>query len=71
MKIRMNMDSCKNALGTVFLLATAFFVCSTFMSMRSVFADPVVQTPAVRNVRQNARVKRTPSNRTVARCRLL
>ena len=67
MKIRMNMDSCKNALGTVFLLATAFFVCSTFMSMRSVFADPVVQTPAVRNVRQNARVKRTPSNRTVAR----
>jgi hypothetical protein len=31
----------KNAAGTVFLLAAAFFVCSTFLSMRVVFADPV------------------------------
>ncbi|MDR1338018.1 MAG: hypothetical protein LBJ73_03230 [Rickettsiales bacterium] len=35
----------KNAAGTVFLLAAAFFVCSTFLSMRAVFADPVA--PAV------------------------
>lgn len=32
---------CKNAVGTVFLLAGAFFVCSTFLSMRAVFADPI------------------------------
>lgn len=31
----------KNAAGTVFLLAAAFFVCSTFLSMRAVFADPI------------------------------
>lgn len=34
-------DSLKNAMGTVFLLAGAFFVCSTFLSIRSVFADPI------------------------------
>ncbi len=34
-------DFCKNAVGTVFLLAGAFFVCSTLVSMRAVFADPV------------------------------
>ncbi|MDE6250416.1 MAG: hypothetical protein K2M34_02145 [Alphaproteobacteria bacterium] len=34
-------DCCKNAVGTVFLLAGAFFVCSTFLSMRAVFADPI------------------------------
>ena len=32
---------CKNALGTVFLLVGAFLVCSTFLSMRVVFADPI------------------------------
>lgn len=39
----------KNAMGTVFLLAGAFFVCSTFLSMRAVFADPIapVITPTV------------------------
>ena len=31
----------KNAMGTVFLLAGAFFVCSTFLSMRAVLADPI------------------------------
>ena len=70
MKIRMNMDSCKNALGTVFLLATAFFVCSTFISMRSVFADPILQndTNAVRSNRQTTRTNRqTTPKRTVAR----
>lgn len=34
-------DSVKNAVGTVFLLAGAFFVCSTLVSMRAVFADPI------------------------------
>ena len=34
-------DTCKNAMGTVFLLAGAFFVCSTFLSIRAVFADPI------------------------------
>ena len=71
MKIRMNMDSCKNALGTVFLLATAFFVCSTFMSMRSVFADPIVVQPeqnAVRNSRQSTRTRSvTPKQTTASR----
>lgn len=69
MKIRMNMDSCKNALGTVFLLATAFFVCSTFISMRSVFADPIVPDNAnvVRNTRQPTRTKRTTPKQTVSR----
>ena len=31
----------KNALGTMFLLVGAFLVCSTFLSMRVVFADPI------------------------------
>ena len=43
MKNRININSFKNAIGTVFLLAAAFFVCSTLISMRSVFADPIVQ----------------------------
>ena len=34
----------KNAVSTVFLLAGAFFVCSTFLSMRAVFADPIAPT---------------------------
>ncbi len=35
---------CKNAMGTVFLLAGAFFVCSTLLSMRAVLADPIAPT---------------------------
>ena len=34
----------KNAVGTVFLLIGAFFVCSTLLSMRAVFADPIAPT---------------------------
>ena len=34
-------SSVKNAIGTVFLLAGAFFVCSTLVSIRAVFADPI------------------------------
>lgn len=41
MTFRVNTNSLKNAMGTMFLLAAAFFVCSTLISMRSVFADPV------------------------------
>jgi len=54
MKVRVNVNSVKNAMGTVFLLAAAFFVCSTFISMRSVFADPIV--PADNAVQKSGRV---------------
>lgn len=47
MKQRKMVEFGKNAVGTVFLLAAAFFVCSTFMSIKTVFADPIapVATP--------------------------
>ena len=69
MKIRINTDSCKNAMGTVFLLATAFFICSTFISMRSVFADPVVMPNAnvQQSGRQSPRANTRATGRTVAR----
>lgn len=38
-------DYIKNAVGTVFLLAGAFFVCSTLVSIRAVFADPLPMAP--------------------------
>ncbi len=44
MKRRSFGNLCKNALGTVFLLLGAFFVCSTLLSMRAVFADPIAPT---------------------------
>ena len=44
MKSREIADYCKDAMGTVLLLAGAFFVCSTFLSMRAVFADPIAPT---------------------------
>ena len=47
MTFRVNANSLKNAMGTMFLLAAAFFVCSTFISMRSVFADPVAPAGAL------------------------
>ena len=34
-------------MGTVFLLAGVFFVCSTLLSMRAVFADPIAPTATV------------------------
>ena len=69
MTVRINANSCKNALGTVFLLATAFFVCSTFISMRSVFADPVAPVnTGVTSGRQSPRsTSRATANRTVSR----
>lgn len=52
MKSRNFAEYCKNAMGTVFLLAGAFFVCSTLVSIRAVFADPIapVNTAATSNV---------------------
>ena len=47
MKSRNVADFCKNAIGTVFLLAGAFFVCSTLISMRAVFADPIAPVDPV------------------------
>ena len=71
MSARINANSCKNALGAVFLLATAFFVCSTFISMRSVLADPIAPTnPAgtgVQSGRQSPRSTSRTSNRTISR----
>ena len=68
MTFRVNTNSLKNAMGTMFLLAAAFFVCSTLISMRSVFADPIVptNTGAQRSGRTSPRS--TSANRaTVAR----
>lgn len=44
MKSRNFAESLKNAMGTMFLLAGAFFVCSTLLSMRAVLADPIAPT---------------------------
>ena len=47
MKSRNFAEHVKNAMGTVFLLAGAFFVCSTLLSMRAVFADPIAPLATV------------------------
>ena len=67
--MKIDMNSCKNAMGTLFLLATAFFICSTFISMRSVFADPIApnNTGIQQSGRQSPRSKTATSNRTVSR----
>lgn len=51
MKSQKVANSVKNAISTVFLLAGAFFVCSTMLSIRAVFADPIapVDTAAMAN----------------------
>ena len=69
MKIRINTNSLKNAVGTVFLLATAFFVCSTFISMRSVFADPITPVVTVSNTsgRVSPRMDATKRSAVVSR----
>ena len=71
MTFRVNMNSLKNAMGTMFLLAAAFFVCSTLISMRSVFADPIVSANTLpqRSGRVSPRAtaeKRVVSARTTA-----
>ena len=55
----------KNAVGTVFLLAGAFFVCSTFLSMRAVLADPIA--PAITPVQSNASPRTNATNRASGR----
>ena len=68
MSFRINTNSVKNAMGTMFLLAAAFFVCSTFISMRSVFADPIA--PANTLPSRSGRISprsTTANNATVAR----
>lgn len=56
-------ENLKNAMGTVFLLAGAFFVCSTLVSMRAVLADPVAPAyvvptaAAVQSPRNGANVR--------------
>ena len=61
MKSQKIADSVKNAVSTVFLLAGAFFVCSTLLSMRSVLADPIAPVDANRLMGvQNGRSNATP-----------
>lgn len=49
MKNRSCGNICKNAIGTMLLLAGAFFVCSTLVSMRAVLADPIAPAPNNQN----------------------
>lgn len=69
MTFRINANSCKNAMGTVFLLAAAFFVCSTFISMRSVFADPIAPADTLpqKAGRTSPRATSTTSRANVSR----
>jgi len=69
MTFRINTNSVKNAMGTMFLLAAAFFVCSTLVSMRSVFADPIVNQNAVpqRNGRISPRATQTSNRANTSR----
>ncbi|MBD5391515.1 hypothetical protein HDR66_01770 [bacterium] len=78
MKKRNFADYGKNAVGTVFLLAGAFFMCSTFLSMRSVLADPIAPTavPVTPTTAQSPRAAtsqrasgRGQSSRTVSTAR--
>ena len=72
MKTETVAKSLKNAVSTVFLLAGAFFVCSTFLSMRAVFADPIapvndasLMMPQAQRAGNNARTsgRASPRNR--------
>ena len=79
MKSQIVANSVKNALSTVFLLAGAFFVCSTMLSIRSVFADPIApvdntvyanqygRNTNARSGRASPRNRANPSRTTVAR----
>lgn len=64
MKSRNIADCCKNAVGTVFLLAGAFFVCSTLLSMRAVFADPIAPTTGAMVTAQSPRTTATSRRAT-------
>ena len=86
MKTETVAKSLKNAVSTVFLLAGAFFVCSTFLSMRAVFADPVAPvmdpslmapqaqragTTARTSGRASPRNRQTTNRATVARSAII
>lgn len=63
MKSQKIANSFKNAMGTVFLLAGAFFVCSTLFSIRAVFADPIAPMNDAVNARsQSGRAQVTRSS---------
>lgn len=67
MKKRNFNDIFKNAAGTIFLFAAAFFVFSTLVSMRAVLADPVIiqqQQQAVSNSPRSVRTAKASSSRT-------
>ena len=58
-------DAYKNAVGTMFLLAGAFFICSTLLSMRTVLADPIAPNATPTTARVNparANASRTVNN---------
>ncbi len=59
MKSQKIANSFKNAMGTVFLLAGAFFVCSTFLSIRTVMADPIAPINDLTNMRGQGRAQTT------------
>lgn len=59
-------DFCKNAMGTVFLLAGAFFVCSTLVSIRAVFADPIAPANTMLTTAQSPRANTANSRRNSA-----
>jgi len=63
MTFRVNTNSLKNAMGTMFLLAAAFFVCSTLISMRSVFADPVAPSNTLPGYTGRTSPRATTANR--------
>ena len=75
MKTKTVAESLKNAVSTVFLLAGAFFVCSTFLSMRAVLADPIAPVdeemfvgPQAQRAGNNARTtgRASPRNKQTA-----
>ena len=64
MKNKKMTDAYKNAIGTVFLLAGAFFICSTLLSMRTVLADPIAPTNATQSRVAPARAAARDANNT-------
>ena len=67
MKNKKMTDAYKNAIGTVFLLAGAFFICSTFLSMRTVLADPIAPNAGTQSRVAPARAAARNARSTVAR----
>lgn len=66
MKNKKMTDAYKNAIGTMFLLAGAFFICSTLLSMRTVLADPIAPANATQS---RVAPARTAAGRTTANTR--